>query len=119
MAIKPVIAISLLSICLSALAVAEFNIVRIEGPCDLTDQHRYTAWKNVTRALTEKHPQASEYCETDIAPSAKTFIVVDGECRTIVACVKTFDGVDIIHGDFIVVIDEPTQEVREFKGVPW
>ena len=119
MATKTVIAVLLLSICLSTLAVAELNIVRVEGPCDLTDQQRHTAWKNVTKAVAEKYPLVAEYCETDIVPNVKAFIVVDGVCRTNVACVKTVDGVDIMHGDFIVVIDETTQEVREFNGVPW
>lgn len=119
MATKTVIATLLLSICLSAIAEAELNIVRIEGLCDLTDQQRHTAWKNVTKAVTEKYPLVSEYCETDIVPNIKAFIVVNGECRTNVACVKTVDGVDILQGDFIIVIDEATQEVREINGVPW
>ena len=119
MAIRTEIAILLLSTCLSALAVAELNIVKIGGPCDLTDQQRHTTWKNVTNTLTEKYPLVLEYCETDIAPSIKSFIVVDGKCRTKIACVKTVDGVDIMHGDFVVIIDETTQEVKEIHGVPW
>ena len=119
MATQTVKAILLLSICLSALAVADLNIVKIEGPCDLTDQQRHTAWKNATKAVTEKFPQVSQYCELDITPSIKTFIVIDGVCRTNIACVKTVDGVDIMHGNFAVVVDEATQEFREFYDVPW
>ena len=97
----------------------EHKIIVVGGPCDLTEQQKAIVWKNVTDALTENYPEVLKYCETEVTPSSQTFIVVNDVCRAYITCVKTVDGVDILHGDFIVEVDETTQEVRGFYDVPW
>ncbi len=91
----------------------------VGGPCDLTEQQKAIAWKNVTYALTENYPEVLKYCETEVTPNSQIFIVVNDVCRTYITCVKTVDGVDILHGKFIVKVDETTQEVRGIHDVPW
>ena len=91
----------------------------VGGSCGLTTYWSFIVGKNVTDALTENYPEVLKYCETKVTPNSRTFIVVNDVCRAYIRCVKTVDGVDILHGNFIVEIDETTQEVRGFYDVPW
>lgn len=89
------------------------------GTCKLTEQQKDIAWKNVIEALAEKYPEHLKYCEVKPTTYARTLVVVNGICRANVACAKTVDGVDILHGDFIMEVDETTQEVQGFIDVAW
>lgn len=109
----------LLSVCLSAFAGPEEKITRIQGPCVLTEQQKAVAWENVLEVLAEKHPGLPAYCETELAPNANKFTIVNGVCRTFVTCVKTVDGVDVLRGKFIVSLDESTQKVLKVIDVTW
>jgi hypothetical protein len=91
----------------------------IGGPCKLTERQKDIAWKNVIEALAETYPEHLKYCEVKPTTYARTLVIVNGICRANVACVKTVDGVDILHGDFTVEVDETTQEVRGFIDVAW
>ena len=111
--------IFLIGLIYSSHVLPELNIVRIEGPCNFTQKQRNIAWNNVTKAIEEQYPEVLPYCETDITPTTKTFIVVDGICRARFQCDKIVDGTFIMHGHFIVEVEENTPEVRGIHDVPW
>ena len=97
----------------------DYEPMVIGGPCNLTEQQKDIAWKNVLEAVKEKYPEHSKYCETRRSHTTKMFIVVNDVCRAYVTCVKTVDGVVVLRGKFRVEVDETTLEVRRFINVAW
>ena len=91
----------------------------VKGPCNLTNQQAAIAWKNVLKELAEKYPEYLKYCEMTPRPTTKIFMVVNDVCLTRIQCAKNVDSVNILNGDFIVEVDETTQEVGSFIDVPW
>jgi hypothetical protein len=112
-------ALIVLSIFLSACVSQEGSFAEYEGACDLSNQQKEKAWKNVTDELINRYPDHAPYCETEDPASSKLFSVVDGECRVYIACAKPVNGGYLLHGDWIVTINEKTQEVISFYDVVW
>jgi hypothetical protein len=105
---------------------AVFTVTRVFWPTrivrasdQVTEQQREVARGNVLEVLTEKYPGLSKYRGTEPAPNAKKFTIVNGVRRTYVSCIKTVDGEDILRGDFIVELDESTQELRWVLDAKW
>jgi hypothetical protein len=102
------------------------NVVQIDGEfrvvggfCGLTEQQKDVLWQKILVTLTEEYPEHSKYCERKLTSTTKSFVVINGICRAYINCEKTVDGVEILHGYFIVEVDEKTMEVRRFIDVAW
>ena len=87
-------------------------IMVIKGPCKLTNQQKDIVWKNALEAVADEYPEHSKYCEPLRSLTRNQFLIVNDICLASVPCAKTVDGVEILHGNFIVGINETTYEVR-------
>lgn len=90
-----------------------------ERLCALNAEQKEVAWQNVVEALIQEYPEHSQYCETEALASSKLFTVLNGECRVYLACAKSANGSTLLHGDWIVTVNEKTQEVIAFYDVAW
>ena len=90
-----------------------------EHMCALDSEQKEMAWRNVIDTLIQRYPEHSKYCETEALASSKMFAVQNDECQVYLACAKSVNGSSLLHGDWIVTINEQTQEVIEFHDVVW
>ena len=111
--------ILILLIFLTSCATQNDRLPSVDRLCNFDEKQKEIAWSNVVNSLIMNYPEHSKYCEINEPASSQTFNVVSGECRVYLGCTGTVEGHMLSHGDWVVTINEATQEVIEFHDVTW
>ncbi|KAA9129667.1 hypothetical protein F3N42_14985 [Marinihelvus fidelis] len=97
----------------------ELLVYKVGGRCKLTGEQRDRAWINFIKTISKDHPDFLRHCDPKLYPQWNSMRLVNDVCRASVACAKNVDGVDILRGEFVVEVDQETQEIQRVLEVPW